>query len=433
MLEAVIRTLVLLAPTLLGLPQLFPGALVSIIVVCIFVAAGLLVAASRSRFVALRGHAALALLFFGLVVLACVRSQAWGPALTWTSFLLFAAAVLLADVDADRTKRLRTAIVASPAVFVAVNVVLAALGFVSEQSASFAYPGDATILSAIGIRGVRQLFPLAFGFGDFGVAAGLGLVGSLMLLRGATTMKARAVLGGSTLLCLYGLLAVDTRGTMVAALAAVVLVVVFARNVGRPLSLVAAAIPVGPILVILAIGAFANSEVVSTVSRGGDIPTATGRILAWEVIVDHLGEHSVQDLVGYGAFGPSNAGVSERYEFFLPPETSAHFGTAHSFGLQMVLDVGYLGLLLVVLLVAGTIGRLAAVVRATGSKASEAMLAMMLLLVVAGFTDTTPTIYSPQAFAVWIMIILATLRPQLREGRACAPAAPLSASRPVHA
>lgn len=403
---------VLLAPTLLGLGQLYGedraglayGAAAALLLL-------VAVAAYGRRVVPMQRYAPAVGLFLALLLVACLRTQEWGFLVVWASFFAFAAVVFLTADDSE-VGRLKVAVILSPAIFVVANVLISLAGITSARE--FMYPGAAEVLGAIGIAADRQLFPLANGYADFGTPAALGLVGTLMLLPGARKPIERVGLVVLAAFCLYGLLAVDSRAAIAAAVVAMALALVVAPRVGRAFGWIALLIPVTALVATLAVGAVAGSQEALQLSRSDSDPsTLTGRTFLWEKVTDRLDDVRADDLVGFGAYGTAEDGISDEYYVDLPlTVVDASQGSAHNFAFQTIFDIGYIGLAAVVLIFGFTLARLAGDWR---DRTSAAMLAMLLLLMVVGATETTPSIYTTQAFAVFIGIVLLCLRRPRRD------------------
>lgn len=396
---------VLVAPTVLGLTEILPSTyaypLIALLGVC---------ALPRilKPTVPLAAYAPLVFLYFALVLVAFIRAESLNLVVIWGSFLVFASAVILTANERE-LPRLRNAIALSPAVFVAANVALLAVGVGAGDSIG---DGSAVVLELLGFDANRTLFPMAFGYADFGGAACLGLVGTLMMQRQARGIVQRSVLLVGSLVCVYGLMAVDVRGAFIAVLLSGAVVLLAGPGMRRSLALVALAIPVTAVLATAAVGAVAQTSDALSLNRAGTDPsTLSGRTYIWDVTTDRLGnadfDQIIGDTVGYGAFGPATEGVSQEYAAFLPSNTDAQTGSTHNFAYQTVFDIGYLGLLVVVALFACTISRLANQPRSAGS---DALLAMVLAMVGLGVVDISPSYAAPQVFAVWLMILLVAAR-----------------------
>jgi hypothetical protein len=390
---------VLCAPTILGLPLLISRS--SIAIVAVF-ALGAFLRLWRSD-LRLPPHALWVGLFPALILIACARSEEWGMLGLWASFLAFAVVAVLTAKE-DELSQLKLATLLSPVLYVLVNLGLAAAGVGRERGFE---GGPAEILSALGLAAYRQVYPLASGYGDFGGAAALGLVGTVMLQRGHPSSRQRVALALASAVCGWGLLTVDTRGAVFAGLAAVAVVALCARVLRQWIAVVAMAIPFSSAIVTASIYTATRSQAILDLGRPGT-DELSGRAFIWERITDRLRDVSMGDVFGYGLFGPYHEGISERYFVALPSTTDAIHGTAHNFAFQTIFDTGYLGLATAVAVFAFTLARFGT--DAWRIPMSSALLAMTLFMVLTGATDTTPTIYTPQVFAIWVVIVLLALK-----------------------
>ena len=98
---------------------------------------------------------------------------------------------------------------------------------------------------------------------------------------------------------------------------------------------------------------------------------------------------------GYGAFGHVISGVSVAYAYRFPGQGIAALVSTHSFAFSTLLDTGWIGLLVVVALLTITLSGLASQVEKSQSVAATAVLAVLVYFTLAGFTESTPTIYGP--------------------------------------
>ena len=247
-------------------------------------------------------------------------------------------------------------------VFAIANVLLQLVGVESREVLLVDFP-EGRLAALLGLRIDRTLLPLARGVNNFGVVAGLGLAGAIAMMLTAGPFVRRSAAGVLVAGCLVALVLVDSRGPLVFGLISGVGVVALFRT-GRGLSLrwLAFIVPALPLILLLILAWMAQTEMGQALSRQqDDILSATGRTFIWAAAAGQLAAYpQMSDLVGYGQYGAKGAGIStawaSRFEAF---ESDPTLASTHNVTLQLVYDVGYLGLVAVLSLCWWMLSRLA--------------------------------------------------------------------------
>lgn len=319
---------------------------------------------------------------------------------------LLGALAFLRDEDDSRRARYIRALCWAPAVFLAVNVVLHFGGIVAadQELAGRGFP--ATLLGLVGVDTTRVLFPLSGGLNGIGPTAVAALVISVTLMQRGQQFKL-ALLGA--LISLYVILTIDSRGALLFAALAIALVTLWPHARKRGLGWLALALPLLPIILILALTGLAETDVGASLNRDADenISTGTGRTVVWGEIVDVLADPGVEHVFGYGQFGqvPSGASVNYAYLFRHDPDPLSH--SAHSLILQTALDIGWVGVLCLLALSWAVLNRLG---RLTRDPYHAALLAAVVGLLLLGVVQADPTPAHPDSFGFWLLVLFAAIR-----------------------
>lgn len=318
-------------------------------------------------------------------------------------------AYLLSVVAMNRSERARGALLASAVaglgLFVAVNLVAFAAGMRGE----LADVGTNKMLSLIGVRVARGSFPFAAGVNNFGMLAGLALMGGFAL---AWAGKARWVAWPVALLGLAGLVVADSRASFaIASLICAAVAIIPARPLGAALRWAPALALVAP-LALYGVNAMIrdNSSAQQVVVRDGSfaqrLGPLTGRDVVWESGMGVLADAKPIHLVGYGAFGQASSGATKGYAWIFSEPARYSLHSLHNAPLQIVMDIGYLGLAVWLLMWVTLTRRLSAM-------QSGALSAMAAFIVFGGVMEVAGTPVYPDVFVVLMLMVAgATVGPK---------------------
>ena len=323
-------------------------------------------------------------------------------------------------------------IVYAPAVYVATNILLRQfrhhLPFALPQVTSLVAGGKDELAGKLGIQATRVVFPLALGVNNFGAIAAAGFGAAVVLAVRRRSSRRIPLLAAAV--CLYGVLATDSRGPFLLAIAAVLLFVMLRRVRTSGIALI---LPVSPVIVLSVLGFLAGSSHAGILSRhNGDVVTANNRVFIWHTAIDFIKTLNGKLFVGYGANGQIASHVSDGYAYLFngTPDPTAY--TTHNIALQTVLDSGYIGLLVFVVLVIAAIRALEKAVRNAVHSAAAPVLALLLVIVLSGFTEALPSYIFLDTFVLFVITVAAAVGcAPLRERIADAespPPAPYAAS-----
>jgi O-antigen ligase len=323
-------------------------------------------------------------------------------------FLLVTFGYLYFASARDKAERHHRAFIlcCSPGVYVAVQAILHIVGVhhiaVSSDEVSASAGTPAQLLGLFGIHTHRVLFPLANGVVNFGDTIGASLAASA-LLSIKLTGRLRHVAIALLIVSIYGLLTTDARAALLCALGAVIVALLVGER--RALASVAFLVPATTAIMSLALGLVAQTSLVETFSRkGNDLVTATDRTVIWHAVLSFLSHFNVAQIFGYGTNGQISSGANAGYEYLFYGTPNPSVYSTHNFMLQTVLDIGYMGLLVFVVLLFLTMRRLQRMITVDESIPARALLGVLLYFIFNGATDTSPSIYSPETMYFFFLI-----------------------------
>ena len=263
----------------------------------------------------------------------------------------------------------------------------------------------AVLLKSVGLSSIRTKFPLTTSINLFSIVVAAALASVVIMRLRAPTRMPRKIAWPTIAACLYCLFLGDSRGAFVIALAVILL---FAIRIRIPAGIVAGIVPLLPLIVIGVTALIASSSLDSTLSRGSgqfqEVATATGRIYIWKGSWEVLKHINIQELYGWGAAGHFTSGASLHYAFVFPGNPNALAVFTHNIVLQTIFDTGLIGLVLLVLVVWITWRDLWNYVRRNPSSFALACLAILLVIILSGATEVSPTYYSQEALLAFLMI-----------------------------
>jgi hypothetical protein len=381
----------------------------------------------QRRSVFLTGSACLVFVFAADISLALVRGAQDGAYSNMTAtvgrIVLYLTVLMLGIVSltsardvAERDRRLM-AIVLAPVVYALINGLLTIGGVqapipVGATAGERASAGSQSqLLGFLGIAGGREQFPLATSINLYSIAASAAFAGLAVLRIRAPERLPRMVAWPGMAICLFEVLVGDSRATLAAAVGVVLVFLIWRRFAGT--SVVALLIPLFPLIVIGLLSVIGNTGIGSLLNRGGvgagqnnfgSVASGTGRVYIWRGAWQVLKHFRLQDVIGWGAAGQIPSGASLHYILVFPQNNLAYTAFTHNLTLQVILDEGYLGLLILVAVLARTFILLKRHVREEPRSPAVALVAMLLVFVISGATEVSPTYYTEEVLIMTLLI-----------------------------
>jgi O-antigen ligase len=333
------------------------------------------------------------------------------------------ALLLLPSARSDEERRARLIAVAlAPGLYALANMVLHLGGVQPPATAgvSNALGLPSQVLGWVGVSALRTQFPLGVGINAFGVVTALGLAGACVVWwqsRGPLRWFAAWCVIGSLYCVAYS----DTRSALAAVIGVLALLALFRRI--KPIRWLVVIVPLSPFVMMWLIGQLSAAGASVALSRtGDDFATGTNRFYIWRGALQVLDHFDLQQLVGWGEGGQVPSGAAAHYYWLFSRQPNP-LQPAHNFMLQTVLDTGYLGLAVTVLLLAATIVRLEAARRVAPRTPVSAILAMTLVGMLSGLTEALPTTTVGQEALIMTLFAMAfATQPAMLAAVAPAPA-----------
>ena len=301
-------------------------------------------------------------------------------------------------------------------IFFAINLYFifnAIFHFVGIRSPEILYLSQtkAAMLTSIGINTNRVLFPTAGGLNSFGTTAGLGLVSSLVIITSKNVNRKfdKFLSLFAVLITIAIILLADSRGALAYSILVLFLILFLPKIYYKLLAIIPIVAPLLPVAMITILNLL-PSTLISTLSRSGsDLANMSNRLVIWDIILKHLSNFSWVSLIGYGYRGQVVSGVSHLYAYLFTSYTNDEVASAHNFLLQNVLEIGYIGAVIFIILLFVLIRNLSrANQTATNDYTPKAMLFVLIYLILSGITEA---VFSPdyqEVFTVFILIWTAT-------------------------
>ena len=381
----------------------------------IFLAAILWAAPRQARNVLITGSALLAFVYCGDVCLALVRgaqdgaysnlTSAIGKIALYLTMLTFGmVAVASARDSAERDERL-TGVLLAPAVYAVVNLLLSLAGMQNPVPAGATAGGQDQLLGFVGVGRGRQVFPLTTSINLYSIVAAASVAGLVVMRFRSPERLPRTIAWLGIVVCLYEILAGDSRGALAVTAAVIALFLLRRRFAGA--SGVAALIPFFPLIIIGALDLLANTGIADVLGRGGNfgsVASGTGRVYIWKGTWLVLRHFELQHLIGWGAGGQIPSGASIHYAFVFAGQPLAYTVFTHDVVLQTILDEGYIGLAILVAVIWRTFLLLGRHVRREPSSPAAALIAMLLVIVLSGATEVSPSYYAEEVLLMTFLI-----------------------------
>lgn len=156
-------------------------------------------------------------------------------------------------------------------------------------------------------------------------------------------------------------------------------------------------------LLLAVFGVLSDSWVGEAFARDGALGTrlglGTGRTVLWDAVLQNLGRLSPEHFTGYGYGSAAQAGAEAAFNYIFYSEYAELrqplSPTLHNMTLQMIFDVGYLGLLVYILVFFSAIRILA---KDRYDPHRHTVLSIFIYVIISGFTESVGTIYHFEIF-----------------------------------
>lgn len=342
-----------------------------------------------------------------LSVAFLTRHMAW-----WLTVIFFGFSLFLIPRDYLELAKLRRGLYYCLAIYVAFNVLLHLVGVESAREIVVHDSlGSATILGAFGVNVDRVAFATASGLGPFGVVSGVVTLFGTMLFLGSKSLNFKIVGLCILLIGLYALLRTDAR-----AAAFWLLVTPFVYFIGWGklkkflplLPFVSLIMPILAMALALIVASTPLGDMLGRSAGSDNVATLSNRTVIWDSVFHELNDFTPAHFVGFGARGQVASGVGSKYAEVFEGDFAQNVEqkTAHNFALQTILDVGYIGLFLWMLLLARAI---IGTTRLGRGQDAEIHIVFIIYVLLVGATEVVPTMYVNEVFTIMLLLIISML------------------------
>lgn len=298
------------------------------------------------------------LLYFFLLVIAHARGLFGGIKIQWVAYsllVILSVILLLFFVQAagGRHKiRFLKAILLSPVIYVSVNFFLYVIGLKNSWSDGLLEDygsGSAVMLGYLGVEVERVHFFLANGINSFAVPAGFAVVIGICGYKDGFLSKPISVLvvgiaGAAVLL-------VDSRAVIAGILMSFFVFMFLAGSKIYIYRVLVVLIPLYPFFVIFVMVLLHNLGMDFVFRGDSDAETLNSRGYIWEAALSKLYSFDVWHIFGYGINGQHASGLSDAISSVLVNRADSNSVTLHNSFIQNVFDIGYFGLVVILLVV----------------------------------------------------------------------------------
>ncbi len=368
----------------------------------------------------LNPRVALVLLFVASIGFALIRgaqhgtygnvASAGGKAALYSVVALFGVTLITTAEDRETRDRRLLALALALPVYAALNLVLHLGGMQNPNPAGATAGTSSQLAGLVGISSGREVFPLTTSINLYSIAVGASVAAVGVLRLRAPQWCPRWLLALVTLICVYELLVGDSRTEVAVALCVVMIFAVFRRFKGSPW--IAVIIPALPLIVLGFLRVLAATGVANAFNRNtpgqnqfGSVVSGTGRVDIWQGAWQVLKRLQLQEIFGWGAAGHITSGASLRYAYVFPRDPLGYTEFTHSLPIQIVLDEGIVGLLLLIAALWMTFSALRRHITLDPGSPAIALVAILLVFIACGATEVSITYYAEEALVMALLIM----------------------------
>ena len=351
-------------------------------------------------------------------------SVLFGRLVLWTIVYLFGFSVFLSSRKDNNEWRLTKGIYYSVSLFVSINIILYFIGFTNPRNTydPYFFTIRNSLLSILGIESPRVLFPLANGVNSFGIIAGISLVMSYIVLSRGITKYEKVFASFFLIASLSGVILSDSRGALMYSILTIALLTLLPRRWINSLRWGSFLIPFFPLLLSSVLELIPISLLLGF-SRSGGIESIIylgNRSVLWSSAIKQIVYFSpIHILFGYGYEGHTISGITKEFFYITKVFLSVEQLPMHNYLLQMVVDLGVIGALFNLLLYFTILGHLTHCYSVSPENNTyRMMLGAIIYLILAGTTESVPTVYSPELFTIFLYMAISSISLSvIREGK----------------
>jgi len=333
--------------------------------------------------------------------------------------------LLACHTDNKKRKRLLQAIFYTFELYIAINFILFIFGIKSiELTYLTNYP--AQMLSALGISLNRTMFSMAGGINSFGILPGAIMVGLFPLLISRRDLFSRIFLILVILIGMSVILLTDSRGSLIFSIITLVLMYIPPElfKIFRWSPILISFLPVFVLIVFPFLldpridlfirprseGNERNTSAMITTECKDYLKQTRGflsnRPFIWEMIIDDLHDFKITQIIGYGIRGQVVSGLSNSYSCLFSSFVRPTLASAHNSWLEIFLDYGYFGLVIILIFLITVIRKLSKFYEETKDELYKGMLACILYITLTGTLESS---FSQDFYGIFIILLFISI------------------------
>ena len=389
------------------------------VVIAIFLYAILWAIPRQPRGSFLSPRVMLVLLFVASIAFALVRgaqhdsygnlTSAGGKAFLYALVALFGVSLVTTATDAAARDRRMIALALALPLYAAANLLLHLAGMQNPNPAGATVGTSSQLAGLIGISSAREVFPLTTSINLYSIVVGASVAGVGVLRLRSPEWCPRWLVGLVTVICAYELLVGDSRTEIAVALCVVLAFALFKKFKGS--RWIPVVIPALPLIVVGFLHLIAASGIANSFNRGapgsqfGSVVSGTGRVDIWQGAWHVLRRLQLQEIFGWGAGGHITSGASLNYAYVFPRDPLGYTEFTHSLPIQIILDEGVIGLVLLIAALWMTFSVLHRHISRNPSSPAIALVATLIVFVVCGATEVSITYYAEEVLTMTLLIM----------------------------
>lgn len=315
---------------------------------------------------------------------------------------------LIVNKDQEEIENIKLCLYFSWGVYVAANVVLHFAGIESHFS-DVLDPPPGRMAGWFGIEMLRTMFPLATTTNGFGIICGITTAAMVMLvLHRHATILVRVAAAIIIPFCLFGLIGTDSRGGTGAMILSVIGASFYNKKPNLKSFLITVMIPLAPFILGFIQIKILQFDMQSVLARGEGGDIGSGRFLIWAVGARELLRLLPIHLIGYGFYGHAASGISTQYAFLFRgfnTENEELYGMHNSI-LQMIIDFGYTGALLILTLFFLVCRFTIKQIIEKKTSMARVDLAALIYLGALGTSEPTLMYYNKEMFVMFLTVLI---------------------------
>ncbi|MDO9238275.1 MAG: O-antigen ligase family protein [Aquabacterium sp.] len=211
--------------------------------------------------------------------------------------------------------------------------------------------GDNSILASIGISAPRVAFPFAAGLNHFSIFSGIATVIALQTIMITISNWGKFIIAIEIAIGTTGLILSDSRGAIIMTVIAIALSALVKRKFIAKKTFISLffASSLLPFAAPPVIDFLNSTSLITSLSRDGaasrNLGVASGRDVIWSEGVKGVFSKPESALIGFGTYGQVTSGAERNYSWIFGSTPGTGQATVHNAPLQILLDMGLIGLI----------------------------------------------------------------------------------------